>query len=234
MFRNLIVKFGTLVVLAVVAAACSTSEEGSATAILETTVPDNGTAVTEAPSTTVPEPVVEEVATPVFEIIETEDVSFALATRLTVRAVVPEGPYTEAGLTAVAEAVVAQNQEYDAISIFMYRTEAEATGVATLGTIDWAPNGVWADAGEDAPKQFSFNFVDDLETAVEAGEQTTVTDLDNQIFDRFDEFQGDLVDAGQGDISNEETAELLAPELGLSPDEILEIVDRVFDERFVN
>ena len=77
MFRNLIVKFGTLVVLAVVAAACSTSEEGSATAILETTVPDNGTAVTEAPSTTVPEPVVEEVETPAFEIIETEDVSFA-------------------------------------------------------------------------------------------------------------------------------------------------------------
>lgn len=228
--KKAIVCVFVLAVSGLVAACGSVAEDLEASSETDTGNQQQTTSSTETSeqeSSTTSQEESQTVQVPSFEIVSTEDVSFVNAKRLVVRTVVPEGPYTEEGLAGVAVAIVSEFDDNDAISVFMYRSAAEVeTGVATLATIDWAPNGNWEDAAEDAPQEYSFNFVDDLAERAD----NAPSEQDDAVYNRFVELQGELIDQGQ-DIDNAQTAELLQDELGLTSEEILEIVDRVFEQR---
>lgn len=87
-------------------------------------------------------------ALPSYEIIRTENLSFAGAKRLNVRVVVARQT-SHAEIQTIAERIVAQitkRQQVNAISIMFYGPGAEVTGPWELAGVDWAPNGNWNEA----------------------------------------------------------------------------------------
>lgn len=88
-------------------------------------------------------------ASPQFEIVDIEDISYLGCVRKLVRLRTPSR-LSEPDVLAVAQAVVTHitcKHKVNAISIFMYDT-AHATGLYTLASVEWAPNADWAKAKE--------------------------------------------------------------------------------------
>jgi len=92
----------------------------------------------------------EKAAIPTYQIAEQKDISHANAVRLSIRVVVLSD-ITEQGVKEVAGDVVkkiTKSQDVNAIGIFMYDRIEDAYGAYTVASVDWAPYGDWARAGE--------------------------------------------------------------------------------------
>ena len=86
-----------------------------------------------------------------FQLINSEDVSHALAVRVVGRFSIPKG-CTEVDVMAYATFhaafLVAEEPEIDAIGYFFYCDPSQVDGAANVG-IDYAPHGDWSKAGEN-------------------------------------------------------------------------------------
>ena len=92
----------------------------------------------------------EKAAIPTYQIVEQKDISHANAVRLSIRVIVPSN-ITEQEVKDVAGDVVkkvTKSQDVNAIGIFMYDRIEDAYGAYTVASVDWAPYGDWARAGE--------------------------------------------------------------------------------------
>ncbi|MBE0430035.1 MAG: hypothetical protein IBX61_09240 [Thermoleophilia bacterium] len=101
-------------------------------------------AVSEAKQQAPSEP---EVVLPEYQVVETEDASFAKTKRFALRITVPSGTSKEDMLN-VAEAEVEKlksEQKLNAVGFFFYFDAIPASYIADA-TVDWAPEGDWSKA----------------------------------------------------------------------------------------
>ena len=121
--------------------------------------PDEGTtespATDDSPTTTGATTTIEPVTTttqplPNYNVLATEDVSFAGAVRIRLRVTVDDGT-TRGQLRAIAEEIVAEQQAegpFQALNIFFYHYPELSQDIASLGTWDYSPYGDWGRANE--------------------------------------------------------------------------------------
>ena len=100
-----------------------------------------------------------------YEIVEEEDISYALAKRYNIRVVVNNNPPTKNQIRAISEKIVSdyKAKNADALAIFFYFDKGQIDGAYTLAKAEWAPNGDWsqADLGKDQKLIYKFtNFID--------------------------------------------------------------------------
>ena len=118
----------------------------------------------------------EKAAIPLYQIVEQKDISHANAVRLSIRVVVPSN-ITEQEVKDVSGDVVkmvTKSQDVNAIAILMYDRIEDAYGAYTVDSVDWAPYGDWARAGEvktgDYSKhQYNFGIKDKVGNIDESG-----------------------------------------------------------------
>jgi hypothetical protein len=83
-----------------------------------------------------------------YKIVRVRDISIGAIRRLDVRVVLPTH-YQQAQAMSIAQAVVTvetHSQAVNAISIFFYGPDTDPNGPYDVASVDWAPNGRWADA----------------------------------------------------------------------------------------
>jgi len=83
--------------------------------------------------------------TPEYNVVSTEDVSYANVVRKTYRVRVPR-KMTEQELTIISESIVSDatsRQKINEITIWFYLPESSTKGVFTAGMATWAPGGIW-------------------------------------------------------------------------------------------
>lgn len=132
----------------------SASAETTTTTVINSSQPSNTTAAsgTSASSTTSPasSTTIAPTVLPEYSIVAEEDISFAGATRFSLRVAVEAGT-NRAGLRAVGEAIATEYRRtnpYNALNILFYHYPELADDITSLGSWDDAPNGVWSDAAE--------------------------------------------------------------------------------------
>lgn len=159
-----------------------------------------------------------------YEVKPAEDFSIGGATRLAQDIIIRENPVTEETMKAVAEEqVLALSDEVDALSMLFYFDDAQVSGAATLGKIDYAPNGNWADAAEDADKEYSYDFYDvvgETRTNEPTAQERVINEAMRDLWYEKSAETNDLV-------TDEQIAEILAPQYGKTVEEMLEIRSRV-------
>lgn len=159
-----------------------------------------------------------------YEVKPAEDFSIVGATRLAQDIIIRENPVTEEMMKAIAKKQVDQLDDgVDALSMLFYFDDTQVSGAATLGKIDYAPNGNWADAGEDAEKQYSYDFYDvvsEIRTNEPTAEEREINQAMRDLWYEKSEQTTDLV-------TDEEIAKILAPKYDKTVEEMLEIRQRV-------
>ena len=91
---------------------------------------------------------VEASTAPGYEIVSTEDVSYAVVRRLTARVSLIQH-YARQTVEDIARDIVAElidSQDVNAITIFFYGPGTSTASAYDVARVEWAPNGVWADA----------------------------------------------------------------------------------------
>lgn len=155
---------------------------------------------------------------------QTEDLSIGGATRLAQDIVIRENPVTEEMMKAVAEEQVAKlDDSVDALSLFFYYDDTQVSGSVTLGKIDYAPNGKWSDAAEDADKEYSYDFYDAVGETRTNEPTAKEREINEAMRDLWYEKSAETDDL----VTDEQIAEILAPEYDKTVEQMLEIRTRV-------
>jgi|GEM_PF-4903521 len=153
-----------------------------------------------------------------------EDVSLGVVKRATQAIVIRNNPATEEQMKAVAEDQVSKlSSDISAFSLLFYFEEGQLGGAVTLGTIDYAPNGNWGDAGEDGEKEYKYNFYDIVGEKRSEGPTALEREINTAMRDLWYEKNEQTSDL----VSDEEIARILAPEYNKTAEEMLEIRLRV-------
>lgn len=85
---------------------------------------------------------------PVFQLAKTEDLSFDGVSRIQIRISLPEH-YSKDEIMTISRSVVAdvtKNQDLNAVAILFFGPNTDTNGAWNIASVDWAPNGKWADA----------------------------------------------------------------------------------------
>lgn len=142
-----------------VAASANPNRE-SAETVAQPAVP----AVTETPADALPEPALDEATEAAqdgptavaAEVIRVDDVSFGDVVRLVVRAVVPY-PMTETEARAVLDRLIAEAaaEPLNAVAVTLYDDILFVDGPFTVAQAEFAPGGVWGEAGTVAAGDYA-------------------------------------------------------------------------------
>lgn len=158
-----------------------------------------------------------------YKIIDTEDVSIGSASRLSISVVINNNPATQEHIKAVSEKIVADNSGTDAISINYYFDELQLGSAYTLAQAVWAPEGEWskADLQENQEMSYQFtNFVGETRTNEPTAQEREINTAMKDLWYEMTNESTELV-------TDEQVAEILAPQYGKSVEEMLEIRKKV-------
>jgi len=97
-----------------------------------------------------------------YEIVEEEDISYALAKRYSIRVVINNNPATKNQIGAISEKIVNdyKTKDADALAIFFYFDKGQIDGAYTLAKAEWAPNGDWSQADLGKNQKLTYEFTD--------------------------------------------------------------------------
>ena len=201
------------------------SEPSATTATTTSASTTTAATTTSEPTTTTMAPI------PSYEVIAEEDVS-SQAVRIRVRVTVESGTDRD-GLRKVASELVERyrsSHEYQALVIFFYHYIALANDVATLGVWEDAPYGDWGRAADVERGDYSQHEATDRTkekdwTLLSSPQQIALFSAYNDTFDEMDEASDSLP-------SDDDVIAVVAANRGLTPTEVEEALDAVFDWMF--
>lgn len=166
-----------------------------------------------------------------YEILETEDVSFPGAVRVSLRVVVEEGA-TAAELRNLAEQLAEQHRashEYQAFNIFFYHYPELAFDFATVGIWDDSPYGDWGRADEVSRGDYTHHEANDQIREKNWSLLPSQQEVDLYIayIQKFD-----AMDSGSELPSDDEVITEVSADTGASISEVENAIDSVLDWMF--
>ncbi len=162
-----------------------------------------------------------------YEIIESEDISFVDAginvIRYRVKVVINNNPATKQQVRAISEKIVADYDDADAIAIFYYFDKTQVDGVYTLAMAEWAPNGDWSQANLKENQKLTYEFTD----SIDKKRTNEPTALEREINQAMSDKWYELSENSQLPVTDEDVAEILAPQYNKTVEQMLEIREKV-------
>ncbi|MDD2495667.1 MAG: hypothetical protein PHE29_10805 [Tissierellia bacterium] len=158
-----------------------------------------------------------------YEIIEVKDISSIKAKRYSVYVIINNNPTTKQQIEALSEKIVSSYKDIDAISIFYYFDKTQINGAYTLAMAEWAPNGDWGQADLKTNQKLTYQFT----SFIDKKRTNEPTALEREINQAMKDKWYELNENSQSLITDEDVAEILAPQYNKTVKEMMEIRERV-------
>jgi hypothetical protein len=169
--------------------------------------------------------IVQEEMTPVepsvnYTILGEEDLSFGKVKRYSVNVVIPDESVSEEQIKEVAKKII---QDYEqkgskTTAVFFYTHESELNQGYTLAKAEWSPSGDWSKAGEQS---WGYEITYDFKNKVGEVQDNKPTEQERAIIAEFRRVFENMNKTAY--TPEEEVYPLVAPQFGLTPDELAEI-----------
>jgi len=155
-----------------------------------------------------------------YEILETEDFSIPSANRFNVKVLISNNPATAEQIKAVSEKIVEDyRNKADAVSILFYFDKSQVDGAYTIAKADWAPNGDWSQADLKTNQKLVY----DLKDIVGQERTDDPTSEEREINKAMRDLWYEMVDESDEVVTDEDVAEILAPQYNKTVEEMMEI-----------
>lgn len=155
-----------------------------------------------------------------YEIVARKDLTIPTAKRYELRVLIAESDASEANIKQLTEKLVEDHKaSYDALSILYYFDKYQVEGAYTLAKADWAPEGDWGKADLGKNQIITYNFLDrsNVDPAnAPTEEERIINKAMRDLFYEMNENTSEL-------ITDEQVAEVLAPEYEKTIEEMIEI-----------
>lgn len=155
-----------------------------------------------------------------YEIVARKDLTIPSAKRYELRILIAETDASEVNIKKLTEKLVEDHKaSYDALSILYYFDKYQVEGAYTLAKADWAPEGNWGKADLGKNQSITYNFLD--RSSVDPANAPTEEEriINKAMRDLFYEMNENTSEL----ITDEQVAEVLAPEYGKTVKEMVQI-----------
>jgi len=158
-----------------------------------------------------------------YEIVEVKDISYIDAKRYSISIVINNNPATKQQVKTISEKIIDSYKDIDAISIFYYFDKTQINDPYTLAMAEWAPNGDWSQADLKTNQKLTYQFSNLIDKERTNGPTALEREINQAMRDKWYE----LSENSQSSITDEDVAEILAPQYDKTVKEMLEIREKV-------